>query len=127
MVSCTFGIEILDAHAEAIEAEAAQGFQMRAVGDARIDFDADFSVGREGKLLGERAEKIFHLRGRQIGGRAAAPVKLHHRAFLGDASGDVLNFVLERREVGDGDAVVLLNDTLQAQNRHRLSQNGRCM
>ena len=50
---------------------------MLRAGDARIDFDADFGVGREGESLRGEAEQIFHLRGRQIGGRSAAPVELH--------------------------------------------------
>ena len=56
-------VEILDAHAEAVEAQAPQRFEMRAAGDARIDFDADFGVRREGKSLARVAEEIFHLRG----------------------------------------------------------------
>ena len=39
-----FGMEILNAHAQAIEAEAPQCFQMLRAGDARIDLDADFGV-----------------------------------------------------------------------------------
>ena len=77
-----FGMKILNAHAQAVEAETAQGFEMLAAGDARIDFDADFGVGREGEALAGEAEEIFHLRGREIGGRAAAPVELHDGAIL---------------------------------------------
>ena len=72
------GLEILNAHAQAVEAQAAQRFQMRAIGDARVDLDSDFRIRRERKTLARVAEKIFHLRGRQIRGRAAAPVKLDH-------------------------------------------------
>ena len=54
-----------------------KAFEMLHAGDARIDFDADFGVGSEGKALGREAEEIFHLRRREVGGRAAAPVELH--------------------------------------------------
>ena len=44
-------VEILDAQAQAVEAEAAQAFEMLAAGDAGVDFDADLGVGREGEAL----------------------------------------------------------------------------
>ena len=37
-------VKILDAHAEAVEAELAESFQMLARGDARVNLDADFRV-----------------------------------------------------------------------------------
>ena len=122
-----FGIEILNAQAQAIEAQAAQAFQVLRAGDARIDFDADFGVGGEGESLGGEAEEIFHLRGRQIGWRAAAPVKLHDGA---GAETKPLTCSISRLSVARyGGAALwsLVMTTLQAQNRHRLSQKGRCM
>ena len=88
------GIEILNAHAKAVEAQLAQSFEVLAAGDARVDFDADFGVGGEGEVIAGEAEEIFDLRGRQIGGRAAAPVELHDRAGAGDEAADVLDFAL---------------------------------
>ena len=75
-------LEILNAHAEPVESQPAQSFQVRATGDARIDLDSDFRVRREGKALARVQKKIFHLRGREIGRRAAAPVELDHAAFF---------------------------------------------
>ena len=95
-----FRLEILNAHAEAVEAEAAQGFEVRAAGDARVDFDSDFGVGREGKSLARVAEEIFHLRGREIRRRAAAPVELDHGALFRDHAADVFDFAFQRGEVG---------------------------
>ena len=103
------GLEILDAHAEPVESQAAQRFEMRAIGDARIDFDADFGVRREREALARVHEKVFHLRGREIGGRAAAPVELDHAAVFRNPAGHVLDFLLQRGEVGNGDALVLLD------------------
>ena len=94
-----FGVEILDAHAQAIEAEAAQAFEVLLAGDARVDFDADLGVGSEGEALRRVAEQVFHLRGREVGRRAAAPVELHDRARARDKAADVLDFALERRQV----------------------------
>ena len=43
--SLHLGIEVLDAHAQAVKAEAAERLQMIHTGDSRIDFDADFRIG----------------------------------------------------------------------------------
>ncbi len=50
-------IEILHAHAQAIETETAKSFEMRGGGDARVDFDADFGVGRKGEALARESRK----------------------------------------------------------------------
>src|SRR5277367_6523834 len=89
------GLKILDAHAEAVEAEAAQGFQMSAIGNARINLDADLRVWGEGKSLARVAEQIFHLRGSQIGGRSATPVKLNHGTVLRNALADMLDLAFQ--------------------------------
>ena len=82
-----FRLKILNAHAQPVESEPAQRFEMRAAGDARVDFDSDFRVGRERKSLARIAEKIFHLRGREIRRRAAAPVKLNHGPLFRNSFG----------------------------------------
>jgi len=56
-------MKVLNAHAEAVEAELADGFEMRTRGDARVDFDSDFSISGEGEVLAGGGEEIFHLRG----------------------------------------------------------------
>src|SRR5580704_7026545 len=90
-------IEILYAQAQSIEAETPQSFEMPHAGDARIDFDAYFGVRSKRKSFGREPEEVLHLRGREIGGRAAAPVELHHRARAIDVRGHTFNFALERR------------------------------
>ena len=45
------GMKILDAHAEAVEAQATQSFEMLAGGYPRIDLDPDFRVRRKIKML----------------------------------------------------------------------------
>ena len=106
------GLKILDAHAQAVEAEAAQRFQMRAIGDAWVNFDADLRIGRERKTLARVAEKILHLRGSQIGGRSAAPVKLNHGAIFRNALADVLDLALQGIEVGNRDVFIFLNGNI---------------
>ena len=103
-------------------------FEVRAIGDPRIDFDSDFAVGRKRKALARVAEEIFHLRGGEIGRRAAAPVKLHHRRASSKPC--ALTWSISLFSASRYGSVTLLSfwmDTLQAQNRHRFSQKGRCM
>src|SRR5271170_3775203 len=82
---------------------------MSAIGNARINLDADLRVWGEGKSLARVAEEIFHLRGSQIGGRSAAPVKLNHRTVFGNALADMLDLAFQGIEIRDGDVLVFLN------------------
>lgn len=103
-------MKILNAHAQAIEAELAESFQMIERGDARIDFDADFGVGRKSEMLASEAEEIFDLRGREIRGSAAAPMELGDRALASNGAADAPGFALQDIEIGRGDALVFLDD-----------------
>src|SRR5260370_1202466 len=76
------GMEILNAHAETVEAELAQSFEMLARGHAGVDLDANLTVGVEMEMLFGACEQILDLCGCQVGWRAAAPMKLDHRAIL---------------------------------------------
>lgn len=67
---------------------------MFAAGDAGVDFNADFGVGGEGKVILGEAEEIFDLGRSEIGGRAAAPMKLDYRAIFGDVLADAGDFAL---------------------------------
>src|SRR6266853_1634776 len=57
------GVKILYAHAQSIEAEAAERLEVRLRRDARVDLDADFRVGREGEALRGITEELLHLLG----------------------------------------------------------------
>ncbi len=109
MVFLDFWLKILNAHAQAIEAQAAQRFQLSAAGDARVHFDANFGIGSKRKAVVRVLEKIFHLCDRQIRWRAAAPVKLDNRTFARNFCCDVINLALQSIEVGNGDFLVFLN------------------
>ena len=83
---------------------------MFAARNARIYFDADFSVGSESEVFAGEAEKVFDLRGSQISGSAAAPVELHDGAITGNAAADASHFALQDFEVGWCDALIFLDD-----------------
>ena len=104
------GMEILNAHAQPVEAEPPQSFEVRLRRHARIDLDADFRVRRERKPFGRETEQAFHLFRRQIRRRAAAPVKLHDGPFAGHESADVLDFPFENFDVRRRDAMILGDD-----------------
>src|SRR5580704_2753519 len=83
---------------------------MFAAGDARVNFDADFSVGGEGEVIACEAEEVFDLWRSQVGGSATAPVELDYGAIFGDAAADAGDFALQDFEVGGRDALVFLDD-----------------
>src|SRR5713226_9572819 len=104
------GMKILDAHAEPVEAEPAECFQVRPRGHARVDLDADFGVLRKSEALASGAEEVFYLFRRQISWRSSAPVKLNHGPFARHAAADALHFFLQHIEVGRRDALIFLDD-----------------
>src|SRR5580692_9400079 len=85
---------------------------MFAAGDARVNFDADFSVGGEGEVIACEAEEVFDLWRSQVGGSATAPVELDYGAIFGDAAADAGDFALQDFEVGGRDAFVFLDDDI---------------
>ena len=105
-----FSLKVLNAHAEAVEAELAESFEMCTGGHARVNFDANLAFGVEMEMLFGEREQILDLLGRQIGWRAAAPVELHDGTSLGDAAADALHLLLQDVKIGRRDAFVFLND-----------------
>src|SRR4029077_6512435 len=103
-------MEVLDAHAEAVETHLAKSFEMFAARNAGIDFDADLRVGSESEVFAGEAEEIFDLRGSEIRGCTAAPVKLHDRAITGNAVADASHFAFQDFEVRWRDAFIFLDD-----------------
>jgi len=83
---------------------------MLAGGDAGVDFDADFGVGSEREMLAGVAEEILDLGGREIGGSAAAPMKLNDGTLAGDVLTDAGQFALQDFKVGRGHGMILLDD-----------------
>src|SRR5216684_1781631 len=105
-----FGMEVLNAHAETVEAEFVQRFEMLARGYTGVDFDPNLTVGVEMEMFFRECEEILDLLGCQVGGSAAAPMELDYGAILRDALADALQLLLENAEVGRRDAFVFLND-----------------
>ena len=75
-------LKILNTHAQAIESEPPQRFQVRAAGDARVHLNTNFGVRREREPFARVAEKILHLRWRQKRRRTSSPVELDDRPLL---------------------------------------------
>ncbi len=100
-------MKILNPHAQPVESQLAQRFQVRLRRHPRIDLDPDLRVRRKFKPLGRKPEKLFHLPGHQIRRRPAAPVKLHHRPFARHKPADVLDLPLQRLDVRRRNAVIL--------------------
>src|SRR5260370_712130 len=103
-------MEILNAHAEAVEAKLAERFAMLPKSDARVDLDANLTVGVEMEMLFGACEQILDLCGRQVGRSAAAPMKLDHGAILRDAAADALHLPLQHVKIGWRNVLVFLND-----------------
>src|SRR5215469_9408592 len=101
--------EILDAHAEAVEAHLTKRFHVRASGGAWIDFNANFGVGGKSETFAGVREQVRNLLGREISGRAAAPVELNDLTFPGNALSQAVNFFFQYGQVGWRNALVLAN------------------
>src|SRR5689334_9863332 len=102
-------MKILNSHAKPVEAELAERFKVRARSDAGIHFDADFAVGRKMKTFARKSEQVLNLLRRKIGGRAAAPVKLHDGTILGNAAADAFRLTLQYIQIRRRDTLVFLN------------------
>src|SRR5216683_873153 len=104
------GMEVLNTHAETVEAELAQSFEVLAGGYTRVDFDTNLAVGVEMEMLFRECEEILDLLGGEVGWRATAPMELDDRAIFRDAAADALHLLLQNVKVGWRDAFVFLND-----------------
>src|SRR6266851_7003066 len=104
------GVEVLNAHAETIEAKLAQSFEMLTGGYARVDLDAYLTVGVELEMLFRASEQVLDLCGCQVGWCAAAPMELDHGAILRDAAADALHLLLQHVKIRRSDVFVLLDD-----------------
>ena len=69
-------VEILHAERDAVEPHLSERLQRRLIHHARIDFDGNLGVGRQGHFFTNRSEDAAELLGREIGRRAAAEVNL---------------------------------------------------
>src|SRR5208337_5585610 len=105
-----FFFEVLDAHAQAVEAHPTHGFQVGGCGHARIDFDADLRVGRKIEALAGVDEQIFDLLRRELRGRSAAPVELADLAIARDPASDGVNLFFQDAQVRWSNALILADD-----------------
>src|SRR5262249_39608246 len=98
-----FRMKILNTHAKAIEAEAAQNFQMVAIRNARVHFNTEFGVGSKGKAVPRERKQLFDLLRSEIGWCATAPVELHDRTRAGNAKADAIDLLFQNIEIGGRD------------------------
>src|SRR5437588_2872496 len=104
------GVEVLNAHAETVEAQLAQRFEMLARGHARVDLDANFTVGVKMEMLFRECEQIRDLFGCQVRWCAAAPMELDDGAILRDAAADAFHLPLQHLKIRRCHTLVFLND-----------------
>jgi hypothetical protein len=109
------GVEVLDAHADAAEAEAGERLEVRARRDAGVHLEGLLGVGADREAGRDEAVQALELRGREVGRRAAAEVELHDllRA-AGERVGGEADLLLEAREVALDDRVVAADDDVAA-------------
>src|SRR5438552_3837107 len=100
------GMEILNSHAQAIETEAPQGLEVFARSYSRINLDSNLGAGGKCKPGAYGRKQIFNLLGSQIGGGAAAPMKLNDLAPLRDAATDTIQFLLQHSKIWGSDALI---------------------
>src|SRR6266853_1694625 len=105
-----FRVEILNSHAQAIEAEASEGLEVFARSYSRINLDSNLGAGGKRKPGAHGRKQIFNLLGSQIGGGAAAPMKLNDLAPLRNAAANAIQFLFQNTEIRGSYALIFLND-----------------
>lgn len=98
------GVEVLDAEAEAGEAEAGEGFEVLGSGDAGVGFDGELEGLGDVDVLEDAGDEAFEVFGVEEGGGTAAEVEFGD----GDGAGGLevmaveLPFLEDGIDVGDG-------------------------
>src|SRR6185503_2958114 len=79
--------------------QASERRQLLLRGDARVDLDRHLGGRRQMEVAGEALEDALELRGRVVGGRAAAPVQLRNRATCRQVRREQVDLAVEIPEV----------------------------
>ncbi len=108
------GVEILDPHRDPVEPQAAQRAQLVRAGDARVDLDPDFGVGRQREPFARVLEELLELRGVQVGRGPASPVQLDDGPLPVQPPGELVYFPPELLQVGECDVVIPVDDDVAA-------------
>ena len=104
------GLEVLNAHAQPVEAHLAHRLQVRARGHTRIYLDPDLRVRRKREALPRVGEQVLDLLGGKIRRRSAAPVKLRHLALARNAMADVISLLFQHVQIRRRNSLVFLDD-----------------
>ncbi len=102
--------EVLDAQREPVESQPPQQIELLAGGDARVDLDGLLRVRIELEVPRDRLVQPLHLRGLEVGRRAAAPVVLDDAPPRSEPLGQHRDFPVEVVQVPDGDLALLGDD-----------------
>ena len=108
------GIEILDAHGDAVEAELAEERDRRRVDLARVDLDGHLGIRGERECAGQVPHQVRHLVAGEERGRAAAPVQLNDGCAALEDRGHGVDLAREIADVLRAAAVVLGDDLVAA-------------
>ena len=103
-------LEILNPHAQPVEAHLAHRLQVRARGYSRVHFDPDLRVRRKREALPRVREQVLDLLRRKVGRRSTAPMKLRHLAFARNAMADVVGLFFQNVQIRRRNSLVLLDD-----------------
>ncbi len=92
-------VEVLHAHADPVESQRAQRFELLPCRHARVHFECNFCIPRDGEVPRERAEQRPYLRHGQERRGAAAPVYLPHGPPLAQGPGAHADFAVQVIEI----------------------------
>ena len=120
------GIGVLDAEADAVEAQGPQVQGLFAIDEFRVDLNRGLQIGRQIEMVGHQAPELALFLGVEVIGRTAAPVHLGQAPPLGQQAGDQLQLLLQGLQVGGhhrraqlgGDAVAAAIPTGMAAEGH---------
>src|SRR5262245_7410326 len=100
-------IEVLDAHAQAIESEGTQQLKVLGSRNSWIDLNREFSVLGKIESVRQGIKQFRDLAGIKISRSSAAPVHLGHEAVM--CSIGQFDFLNEVLDVTTGEGMILLN------------------
>src|SRR5262249_42922486 len=107
-------IEVLNAHADTVEAETTKDAAMLFSCHAWIDLDADLGRLRKREAGRDVRIKTFDLFGRKVSRRASAPVQLLDLATAIDLGADPIYLSLQMGEIGKGHFVAFIDHYVAA-------------
>ncbi len=119
------GVEVLNAHRDAVEPEFLEQIDLLARCDAGIHLDRDLGIRLEREVLRRRLPDPPHLLEIQVRGRPAAPVILGDARPRLEAPRDQIDLPHQVVQVGVRDAGLLRDDDVASAERAPLAAEGK--